>query len=925
MHKAVLPVIDEHSPGEAYLQRLPLSSRQRVLLSERLHCAASETGAEPLAALHLALAGAEDPAFADNPAYASVANRLQLAYGMPARKDELNTIDGNPDSNSDNAAIGNHCNDVSDVSDVTDVSDAAAAVTDTLRADRLAPDPANMAHIIPEVVTDALGRARITIAPPINRTPIVARPWGTLNPIVRWIENANRAFDRRPSLKSRRRATAHEAAQQTSVEQHVVADPQQESRDILRHNGSLRRLVLVFMMLAQTVVATYFMSAVLPYHGAKPMEMLTLALFAILFCWVSAGFWTAMAGFLVLMRGTDRYVISREDAVPGPISANTRTAIVMPICNEDVTRVFAGLRATFESVKQGGELERFDFYVLSDSGDPDICTAELDAWVTLSRTLGAFGRIFYRHRRRRVKRKSGNIDDFCRRWGANYDYMIVLDADSVMSGTCLTTLVRLMEANPSAGIIQTAPRAAGRDTLYARIQQFSTRVYGPLFTAGLHYWQLGESHYWGHNAIIRLAPFMQYCALAPLPGEGTLAGEILSHDFVEAALMRRAGWGVWIAYDLAGSFEEMPPNLLDELKRDRRWCQGNLMNFRLFLARGMHGVHRAVFVTGVMAYISAPLWFGFLVLSTVLLAMHTLIVPEYFVTPGQLFPVWPEWHPEKALTLFSATATLLFLPKVLSVILIWTKGAREFGGALRLAISMVIELLFSMLLAPVRMLFHTWFVVGAFLGWAISWKSPPREDTETRWSEAVARHGWHTALGVVWGTGVFLLEPSFLWWLLPIVGSLVVSIPLSVYSSRVSLGRSFRHAQLFVIPEEVDLPPELAATTAYNEAGKRLAGFNEAVIDPTMNALVCAAVTARPHGPASSLVAHAELLQSALSAGPNSLSSSEKSALLDNPLILSRLHFLVWSSPNAHRHWREMTQTMPYLARIQPGNPHFMS
>src|SRR5438132_5950843 len=251
--------------------------------------------------------------------------------------------------------------------------------------------------------------------------------------------------------------------------------------------------------------------------------------------------------------------------------------------------------------------------------------------------------------------------------------MLVLDADSVMSGTSLTALVRMMEANPTAGIIQTAPRAAGRDTLYARVQQFATRVYGPLFTAGLHFWQLGESHYWGHNAVIRVAPFMRHCALGRLPGRGALAGEILSHDFVEAALMRRAGWAVWIAYDLPGSYEEMPPNLIDELKRDRRWCQGNLMNFRLFLMKGLHVAHRAVFMSGVMAYLSALLWFVFLLLSTALLAVYTLSEPKYFVRPYQLFPLWPEWHPECAIALFGATALLLFLPKILSVLLIWSR------------------------------------------------------------------------------------------------------------------------------------------------------------------------------------------------------------------------------------------------------------
>ena len=178
--------------------------------------------------------------------------------------------------------------------------------------------------------------------------------------------------------------------------------------------------------------------------------------------------------------------------------------------------------------------------------------------------------MFYRWRQHRIKRKSGNIADFCRRWGRSYRYMVVLDADSVMSGECLTRLVLIAEANPGAGIIQTVPRAVRRDTLFARVQQFASATYGPVFAAGLHYWQLGESHYWGHNAIIRVAPFMKHCALGRLRGRGALSGEILSHDFVEAALMRRAGWSVWIAYDLPGSYEEMPPNLLDELKRDRR-------------------------------------------------------------------------------------------------------------------------------------------------------------------------------------------------------------------------------------------------------------------------------------------------------------------------------------------------------------------
>ncbi|GGI54949.1 glucans biosynthesis glucosyltransferase MdoH [Oxalicibacterium solurbis] len=724
---------------------------------------------------------------------------------------------------------------------------------------------------------------QLKVAPPVHRASMVPEPWGALNPLVRWCK---RTFGRDQS------PAPWEAGE-------AAPEPVHPAR------GGLRRLVLLFLMLGQTALATFYMSRVLPYQGTTPLEISMLALFALLFCWVSAGFWTAMTGFLLLATGKDAYLISKTAVTGGAIDPAARTAIVMPICNEDVTRVFAGLRATYESVQKTGKLDRFDFFVLSDTNSSDTAAAEVAAWTRLCNAVGGFGRIFYRRRQRRVRRKSGNIDDFCRRWGKDYRYMIVLDADSVMSGDCLTKLVQAMEANPDAGIIQTAPRAAGRDTLYARIQQFSTRVYGPLFTAGLHYWQLGESHYWGHNAIIRMQPFIEHCALALLPGKGPFAGEILSHDFIEAAMMRRAGWKVWIAYDLDGSYEEMPPNLLDELKRDRRWCQGNLMNFRLFMARGMHSVHRAVFVTGVMAYLSAPLWFLFLILSTALLAQHTLTEPAYFTEPWQLFPTWPQWHPEKALALFSATATLLFLPKILSVLLVCIQGAQQFGGRFRVVMSMLIEMLFSMMLAPVRMLFHTHFVVAAFMGWALRWKSPSREDSETTPGEAFRYHGYQTLLGLAWGGAIFWLNPAFLPWLLPICGSLAVAIPVSIYSSRVSHGLQFKRAKLFLIPEEATPPIELSETVRYVKEAPEEADFVQAVIEPVFNAVVCATGKLHPHRSLLAQEMRANLVQTALLSGPSALADAQKNALLADPLFLSRLHLAVWTNDNAHTIWRQ--------------------
>jgi membrane glycosyltransferase len=747
---------------------------------------------------------------------------------------------------------------------------------------------------------DAAQRVCLKAVPPVRRTKMLPEPWNT-NPLVRgW-----------------QRLFGHVRKRERPI-------PEADESAHWRQVGALRRFILLLLMLVQTGVATWYMIKLLPYQGwglvdlqeisqqgllesieqVLPYVLQTsiLLLFALLCCWVSAGFWTALMGFWELLSGRDKYSITSSIKGDETIEPGARTALVMPICNEDVPRVFAGLRATYESMAATGQLEHFDFFVLSDSNQPDVCVAEQNAWLELCREVKGFGNIFYRRRRRRVKRKSGNIDDFCRRWGGDYRYMVVLDADSVMSGDCLTGLVRLMEANPRAGIIQTAPKASGMDTLYARMQQYATRVYGPLFTAGLHFWQLGESHYWGHNAIIRMKPFIEHCALAPLPGKGSFAGAILSHDFVEAALMRRAGWGVWIAYDLPGSYEELPPNLLDELKRDRRWCHGNLMNFRLFLVKGMHPVHRAVFLTGVMSYLSAPLWFLFLVLSTALLAVHQLMEPQYFLQPRQLFPLWPQWKPEEAIALFSTTMFMLFFPKLLSVALICVQGAKAYGGRLRVSLSMLLESLFSMLLAPVRMVFHTMFVSAAFLGWEPQWKSPQRDDDATPWSEAIRRHGLQTLLGIGWTSLVAWLNPNFLWWLAPIVGSLMLSIPVSVLSSRRGPGLAARSAKLFLIPEEYDTPRELAATVAYTDSNRERAltdGFRKAVVDPRFNALACALGTAR-HGRSEVIEGQRrQQVEHALEQGPQALDDKRRLFLLSDPVALSRLHAGIWRLQSA--------------------------
>jgi membrane glycosyltransferase len=711
------------------------------------------------------------------------------------------------------------------------------------------------------------GYPRLATTPPLNRSSMAPRDW---------LEEAK---DADAEAKVRLRAT-----------------PGSWARD-----ATSRRFGLTGLVIVQAVAATYAMSDILPYKGEQFLEMIVLAVFAVLFAWISAGFWTALAGFVLLMRGHDRFAVSRHPVLPLPDDA--RTALVMPICNEDVTRVFAGLRATCESLVRTGDARHFDVFILSDSGDPDARVAETHAWLELQRVMGDSLRVHYRWRQHHIKRKSGNIADFCRRWGRDYKYMVILDADSVMTGACLVRLAQLMESDANAGIIQTAPTAFGRQALFARIQQFATSAYGPLFTAGLHFWQLGEAHYWGHNAIIRVAPFMEHCALGRLPGDGVFSGEILSHDFVEAALMRRAGWGVWIAYDLPGSYEEVPPNLIDELARDRRWCLGNLMNLRMLRLEGVHPAHRAVFMIGFMAYMSAPLWFLSLALGTALLAQHVLLVPDYFPQAHQLFPVWPEWHPERALALFGSTAIVLFLPKALATLWIIARKGGAFGRGLGAIASVAIETVFSALFAPIRMIFHTEFVIAGIAGVTIRWKSPPRAESETSWGQAFRRHGAHTVLGLLWILLVWRLDERVLPWILPVAGALMVSIPLSVLSSRVRLGLAMRKAGLFVTPEEIHPPEEVRRTLELARANTARPALRDAVVDPLANALACASATPRVQSLLASRTQRATLVARALMEGLESLDRRESIRLLNDPLALSALHFDVWSTMQVHPSW----------------------
>ena len=550
-----------------------------------------------------------------------------------------------------------------------------------------------------------------------------------------------------------------------------------------------RRRALVLLVLGAAALAAMVMLQLLPLQPPGVGRVAQVALFALLFAWVAAGFVTALMGYLALRRG-DRHALSWQRVANDPIRPDARTALVMPICNEHVPTVFAGLAATAESLVAAGGARIVEIFVLSDTGDAATRAVEHQAWQALRERLAASGlRVHYRWRARRTHRKAGNVADFCRRWGRAFRYMVVLDADSVMSGEAVLGLVRLMEAHPRAGIVQSAPVACGLDTPHARAQQFATRVTGRLFSAGLQFWQLGESHYWGHNAIIRIAPFMQHCALAPLPGRGALAGSILSHDFVEAALMRRAGWQVWLAADLPGSYEQQPPHLLAELQRDRRWCQGNLMNARLIAEPGLHRVHRAMLGTGAIAYLSAPLWLAFVVLGVGL-----------WLAGGHALP---------------DPLTMLLGPRLLGALLVLQqRQGHLYGGALRLAGSALLEALLSALQAPVRMAAHTIFVAGALLGLPLQWKSPPREAEQLAWRDAARPLAPLSLLAALALAGALWLDAGIALWLAPVALPLVLAVPLAGWGSRPAAGRALKRAGLLLTPEETATPGVLRRAEA---------------------------------------------------------------------------------------------------------------
>ena len=678
---------------------------------------------------------------------------------------------------------------------------------------------------------------------------------------------------------------------------------------ILGH--TLRRAVFFLLVTLTTLIALGLMASAFHSNGLSPMEFLLLLLYAILFSWICVSFWTAFMGFIAILLGRDRWAISRQPGIPpDPAASPPRTAILMPIYNEDSERVFAGLRAIHQSLADTGQLDGFDFFILSDTRDPEVWVEEELRWQDMVRALDGKGRIFYRNRPENTSRKSGNLEDFCTRWGGHYRYMIVLDADSLMQGATLVEMVRLMELHPKVALIQTPPIPVNRESLFARILQFASSIYGRMFTAGLNYWQLGESNYWGHNAIIRIQPFLDHCGLPKLPGREPFGGDILSHDFVEAALLRRAGWEVWLAYDLEGSYEEIPPTLIDYAKRDRRWCQGNLQHLRLAFSHGFNALSRLHFLMGVMSYAASPLWLLFLIATGVEAFIQAQHRQVYFFGENWI-PVWPVSFAVEMTTVLLVTLTMQFLPKLLALLLLLKDGRllRAYGGLVGASLSVALETAFSVLTAPVLMLFQTKFVVAILMRRAVGWPPQQRGDHMTSFREAALTHGFQTLLGVIAGVLSYIYVPAFFWWFTPVLLGLMLAIPVSILSSSMALGRQSRQLGLFLTPEESEPPAVLRYLDENLQEsepvlpalqGTPVNRFIQALTDPYVNALHRSLLPER-EPPGKRRQHYLEgLIHQLEEEGPDSLSPAQRRDLIADPETLLRLHALFWSRPPAN-------------------------
>jgi membrane glycosyltransferase len=693
---------------------------------------------------------------------------------------------------------------------------------------------------------------------------------------------------------------------------------------IVRMRLGWRVFIFYSSALLLTGVTSWLFADLLGRTGWTLSALVLLCLFTVLVLLIAVGCMHGIFGFVLRLTGDRR--ITRLKDYRGQSIQGASTALVFPICNEQVPRVCEGLRATYESLQKTGLLDRFDFYILSDSSDPDKWVEEERRWFDLVHELDVLGRVYYRRRVVNEGKKSGNIRDFLRTWGKRYRYFVIFDADSVMRGETLVDLVKMMEAHPNVGLIQTVPSLVNAASLFGRMQQFANRLYAPIFITGLNFWAQAFGNYWGHNAIIRTEPFMNHCDLPQLPGAKPLGGHILSHDFVEAALLLKANWEVWLAYDLEGSYEEAPQTMIENAQRDRRWCQGNMQHGMVVWARGLRWGSRLHMSLGILGYLASPVWLLFLLTFNWML-WYEASMDLSRITVRPLTPFLKVSANQHAFLIFAICMAMLFLPKILALVDLARDPPRRraFAGIVPATCGAIAETAFSTMHAPLQMLWHSKFVAASLLFFGVQWGPQKRAADGIAWPQAIRQHWGHTVIGLLWGAAIWHLDRPVFWWFTPMMTGMILSIPASVLTSRATLGDRARRYGLFVTPEETAPPPELAALrarmAALEESGQTAprpvdSGLADAVLDPYVNAIHVSLLRENRQNPvyaralADLGVGKPEvrsLCEKLLAEGPDRLHQADKLLILSDAELLPWLHRQAWLRPSGTlaRWWQE--------------------
>jgi len=615
----------------------------------------------------------------------------------------------------------------------------------------------------------------------------LTKPDDHIHPVV-FDENAKEVLPRPAALAMPRQRLTRVKTPGFGARTPDAADitPKTSPGDIVR-----RRILFFGSTLVLTSLALATPVFIFLHDGFMPIELLAIALLGVLLLAICAWFVNAVAGLVILMSGKGKDPVCPDGPTPAP---KARTALLMPLYNEDAAAAVGRMARMERALSALGAERNFDLFVLSDSRKDEVAEAEWTAVKALRATAKC--PVYYRRRAENHERKVGNLSEWVRRFGSAYDYMVVADADSSMSGETLLKLVDAMERHPGVGLIQTTPTIVGGTTLFSRASQFAVKLYGRVAGAGLAWWCGSEATYWGHNAIIRIEAFAASAGLPTLKGRKPFGGHVMSHDVVEAALLRRGGWAVHLAADLQDSHEETPPSLADFMVRERRWAQGNLQHLALVTAPGLHWVNRIQFMMGAMAYLASPLW---------LLSVIVGLAIE-LQSPTDWDSFWYLLAPKVTPFLWGSglCAFLLLGPKFMGLVLVLSRPEerRAFGGAVRLLKNAATEALLSAITAPILMARNSRTVFEVLIGRDSGW-TPQRRTAEALTAlEGIRQHQWELGVGLGLSSAL-LFRPDLCIVFAPILAPLLCTGPLSALLSDARIGAQLKKKGVLATPEEL--------------------------------------------------------------------------------------------------------------------------